>query len=696
MWTREKTRVDGGLRTHGALAFCAALLLCCGRLSGAVVTNGFVIVDAPGVRVTGTGDAGFHVSRVGVAKDAQVRVTARPGWRFASGKREIVFPLATLTTSGPAPSRHKVRSDLGEDETEITWEDCTFAAAVRDVHVQKPDFKVHASDDVLRLYMAPEKDVFVSASASVENLSPGLHRRTTTYSPCPVCKTVPKPNKTEEQYEKTLRWEWHATGPGKPTVSERFWSGRVAAANELQKVLFRAKASCDSCEQCTNEKKGETQLLVRRLGFSLYHRLFGLDRTDDGRCGEPSSNEYQAFLAGTAPVEYEYEWTECGICMFAGSRAAPYVTVQAQDLDRASARLDAERLSVSATIRRGDRSVSATCTTNFTVVKLDVQLPNVSEGEEETVGLEIPYFPDGGGGSLSAEARAALVPLTITCEPDDVTGRIEIEAPEKLVYEKRGSSYIAASRSYRVCDLKDKSFFVHGHAISTARGDQAITVRHPPSGAVDRVCVTVCEYTFTVNVDMPGDGSVNAPLVITERENGGFHYDVGHAYWKFSCSPVGVLNEEGQEFVGVTAGFHPEHHRCVNFKKDDDGETVELIPFGVNGLYESPDSNGNVDVCKTWHLTREVFLRGVAKARELRNLASAEDLSYHVVDYNCVHAVADVAAAVGIQLPLTEFGWYAYTSPEAFLLTPIRTNTTLKIHLGPTAYGLGVDLRNMK
>lgn len=111
MWTREKTRVDGGLRTHGALAFCAALLLCCGRLSGAVVTNGFVIVDAPGVRVT--------------------------------GKREIVFPLATLTTSGPAPSRHKVRSDLGEDETEITWEDCTFAAAVRDVHVLKPDFKVH-------------------------------------------------------------------------------------------------------------------------------------------------------------------------------------------------------------------------------------------------------------------------------------------------------------------------------------------------------------------------------------------------------------------------------------------------------------------------------------------------------------------------------------------------------------------------
>ena len=116
MWTREKTRVDGGLRTHGALAFCAALLLCCGRLSGAVVTNGFVIVDAPGVRVTGTGDAGFHVSRVGVAKDAQVRVTARLGWRFASGKREIVFPLATLTTSGPAPPRHKVRSDQGEDE----------------------------------------------------------------------------------------------------------------------------------------------------------------------------------------------------------------------------------------------------------------------------------------------------------------------------------------------------------------------------------------------------------------------------------------------------------------------------------------------------------------------------------------------------------------------------------------------------
>ncbi len=682
MWTREKTRVDGGLRTHGALAFCAALLLCCGRLSGAVVTNGFVIVDAPGVRVTGTGDAGFHVSRVGVAKDAQVRVTARPGWRFASGKREIVFPLATLTTSGPAPSRHKVRSDLGEDETEITWEDCTFAAAVRDVHVLKPDFKVHASDDVLRLYMAPDKDVFVSASASVDILSPGLHRRTTTYSPCPVCKTVPKPNKTEEQYEKTLRWEWHATGPGKPTVSERFWSGRVAAANELQKVLFRAKASCDSCEQCTNEKMGETQLLVRRLGFSLYHRLFGLDRTDDGRCGEPSSNEYQAFLAGTAPVEYEYEWTECGICMFAGSRAAPYVTVQAQDLDRASARLDAERLSVSATIRRGDRSVSATCTTNFTVVKLDVQLPNVSEGEEETVGLEIPYFPDGGGGSLSAEARAALVPLTITCEPDDVTGRIEIEAPEKLVYEKRGSSYIAASRSYRVCDLKDKSFFVHGHAISTARGDQSITVRHPPSGAVDRVCVTVCEYTFTVNVDMPGDGSDNRPYILESN-------DPGHAYWKFSCRPVEVLDQDTRDFVNKTAGVYANPPFCVRFVKDEDGNTI-VIAESVKGVYKSPDPNSNAEVTKSWHLTKTKFQEGVAKARELCILSSVGNLPYHAVDNNCVHAVVQVAAAAGIQLPVTHYGWYACTSAS------YPHSGTIKMLLGPTAYNLGTDLINMK
>lgn len=695
MWMLEETRVDG-LWTHGAPAFCAALLLCCGRLSGAVVTNGFVVVDAPGVRVMGTGDAGFHVSRVGAAKDARGKVTARPGWRFASGKREIVFPLATLTTSGPAPSRHRVRSDLGEDETEVTWEDCTFAAAMRDVHEVKPDFEVHASDDVLRLYTAPEKDVSVSASASVETLSPGLHRRTTTYSPCPVCKAVPNPNKTEEQYEKTLQWEWRATGPGKPAVSKRFWSGRVEAANELQKVLFRAKATCDSCEQCTNQRTGETQLYIRRLEFSPCNRLFGLDRTDEGRYSESIVREYQVSLAGIAPVECEYEWTECGICMFASGVTDPTVSVRAQDPDRASTRIDAERLSVSATIRRGEQSDTATCTTNFTVVKLDVQLPNVSEEEEETLGLEIPYFPDPAGGSLSSEARAALVPLTITCEPDDVTGRIEIEAPEKLVYEKRGNSYVAASRYYRVSDLKDKSFFVHGHAPSSARGDQAITVRHPPSGAVDRVCVTVCAYTFTVNVDMPGDGSVNVPLVITEREGGGFHYDVGHAYWKFSCSPVDVLNEEERKLVGVTAGFYPKNNRCVNFKEDDDGETVELIPTEIGGVYASPDPNKNVDVCKTWRLTKEDFLRGVAKARELSNLVSAGDLSYHAVSYNCVHAVADVAAAVGIQLPLTEFGWYAYTSPEAFLLTPIRTNTTLKIHLGPTAYGLGVDLRNMK
>ena len=692
MWMLEKTKIEG-LWTHGVPVFCAALLLCCGRLSGAVVTNGFVVVDAPGVCVMGTGDAGFHVSRVGAAKDAKVRVTARPGWRFASGEREIVFPLVTLTTSGPAPSRHKVRSDLGEDETVITWEDCTFAAAVRDVHEVKPDFKVHASDDVLRLYTAPEKDVSVSASASVETLSPGLHRRTTTYSPCPVCKVVPKPNKAEEVYEKTLRWEWRATGPGKPAVSERFWNGRVEAANELQKVLFRAKATCDSCEQCTNQRTGETQLYIRRLEFSPCNRLFGLDRTDDGRCEEPTSEEYQVSLTGIAPVDCEYEWTECGICMFASSRAAPYVTVQAQDFDRASTQLDAERLSISATICRGEQSDTATCTTNFTVVKLDVQLPNVSEEEEETLGLEIPYCPDTASGSLSSEARTALVPLTITCEPDDVTGRIEIEAPEKLVYEKRGNSYVAASRYYWVSDLKNKSFFVHGHAPSSARGDQTITVRHPPSGAVDRVCVTVSEYTFTVNVDMPGDGSDNRPFIFES-------YDPGHSYWKFACNPVAAaaLNEEERDFVGKTAGFYPIDNVCIRVAADADNDNaVVVVPYDVPGVYRSPDTNTHIEETKTWHLTREDFMKGIGEARRLKMLTSSE-YKFNAVNNNCVHAVIRVAEAMGISVPVTPFGWYAFTAPYS-VRTPgveIRKGNIVKIQLGLTSYGLGMQLRNMK
>ena len=677
MWMLEKTRVDG-LWTHGVSAFCAVFLLCCGKLSGAVVTNGFVVVDAPGVRVMGTGDAGFHVSRVGAAKDARIKVTARPGWRFASGKREIVFPLATLTTSGPARSRHRVWSDLGEDETEITWEDCTFAAAVRDVHEVKPDFNVHASDDVLRLYTAPEKDVSVSASASVETLSPGLHRRTTTYSPCPVCKTVPNPGKTEEVYEKTLRWEWRATGPGKPAVSKRFWSGRVEAANELQKVLFQAKATCDSCEQCANQRTGETQLYVRRLEFFSYHSLFGLDRTDEGRCGEPSSKEYQVSLAGIAPVECEYEWTECGICMFASSQTAPYVTVQAQDLDRASTRIGAERLSVSATIRRGEQSDTATCTTNFTVVKLDVQLPNVSEEEEETVGLEIPYFPDTTGGSLSSKARAALVPLTITCEPDDVTGRIEIEAPEKLVYEKRGNSYVAASRYYWVSDLKDKSFFVHGHAPSSARGDQAITVRHLPSGAVDRVCVTVCEYTFTVNVDMPGDGSVNAPLIVTLREDGVTYYDVGHASWKFNCSQFSILRNDWSAYIGVSAGTYPTENECVMPTVNERNEKV-IVPRTVGGKYQSPDDSHPIEVTKTWYLTKDAFLNGILCCQDKKLASENKTLKYNPFLNNCVNAVVEVGAAAGIQVPQSSYGVFVFAMHT--------------MDLSLTAYNLGKDLQ---
>lgn len=157
---------------------------------------------------------------------------------------------------------------------------------------------------------------------------------------------------------------------------------------------------------------------------------------------------------------------------------------------------------------------------------------------------------------------------------------------------------------------------------------------------------------------------------------------------------MGVLNEEERKFVGVTAGFYPENRRCVNFKEDDDG-TVEVIPSDVDGLYESPDPNMRIEATKTWHLTRNDFLKGIGEARNLKMLISS-GYKYNAVNNNCVHAVARIAAVAGIQLPLTEFGWYAYTSPEAFLLTPVRTNTTLRMCLGPTAYGLGIDLRNMK
>ena len=90
-------------------------------------------------------------------------------------------------------------------------------------------------------------------------------------------------------------------------------------------------------------------------------------------------------------------------------------------------------------------------------------------------------------------------------------------------------------------------------------------------------------------------------------------------------------------------------------------------------------------------------MKGIGEARRLKMLTSS-GYKFNAVNNNCVHAVIRVAEAMGISVPVTPFGWYAFTAPYS-IRTPdviIREGNIVKMQLGLTSYGLGMQLRNMK
>lgn len=77
----------------------------------------------------------------------------------------------------------------------------------------------------------------------------------------------------------------------------------------------------------------------------------------------------------------------------------------------------AEQLTVKATVENEyGESVSATRTTNFTVVKVDVAIGGVGEDREETEGAFVQYVPDAPGGLWTSEVTQSVVRVSITCE----------------------------------------------------------------------------------------------------------------------------------------------------------------------------------------------------------------------------------------------------------------------------------------
>ncbi len=455
---------------------------------------------------------------------------------------------------------------------------------VTNVH-RPPAIGVAVSERQLLMYALPDTNVLVSASAACETLSNGLHEVTTTWLPCPVCHEAHDP--AEEKVQEEIApgaLSWRASAAGVETNSNT-WTGYMTKGMD-QQISFRVVATND-CRKCICEASTNVVVDVHELSISRLDYL-GLDRTDAGRTNP-------VIKAGTAVIDpgpsgtVTYTWTDCGIYSFTGRTDQATVRYFAPDPDVGSAAYLAEPLTVEAAIEDGDLTASATCTTNFTVVKVDVAIANVGEDKEETEGAFIPYVADATNDVISVEGTNKFVSVALICEPENLPSnevvRVSCTGAGEL-YQKlsNGELVRVVTTNYFANEISKLAFVLHGHAASGFYKDGEILIEHSTSSAKD-----VARYT-SVKVNVEITDFPSQKLLGEEKEEIPGAFIPYAADWAFGETPS---SDEDIPF-GVAA-----QKKLVNvyvsYEPADLPEEAELLPTEAPAMkflsFEAPQAS---------------------------------------------------------------------------------------------------------
>ena len=127
---------------------------------------------------------------------------------------------------------------------------------------------------------------------------------------------------------------------------------------------------CEYCDEDVETSAATDSVTIDVYELSISRDPYlGLDRTDEGRKSrtvKDASVAVSPVFSGTTNVL----WTACGICEFVGPTDQTSVQYRNKDFETASESVGKERLVASVTLAGMDSSV--VCSTNFTVVKVDV------------------------------------------------------------------------------------------------------------------------------------------------------------------------------------------------------------------------------------------------------------------------------------------------------------------------------------
>ena len=558
-------------RLASALLAAAALSApCADALAEDVASNAFVVVRADGVR--SAGETGFHTP---CSSGAGIEVEPREGWKLGGN-----------SSVGDDPGRKfiSVVSSLNEDSQQIWFDVCSFSYSMETNHAPVPAIRAVTQPKQIALYAVPEGNVRVSAAASVEIVSNGVHDVVRRWHACEGCGGPHDPR--EElvfSEESPLKYfDWTSSGPG-CTTNSNTWTGMLTKGLE-QNLSFNVVASND-CRECTCGASTNAVVDVYELSEERDDYL-GLDRTDYGRTNTVVKTA-RAILDPGAAGETTYDWKDCGICAFTGRTDLATADYFAPDVDSASESFLAEKLTVTAGVTEDGVDASATCTTNFTVVKVDVEIDGMGEEFEETAGVYVQQVPDTDTERWRTEWTNSLKDVTITCKPDDgpiADQWVTLEFPDESLWVRSSKGgYEKAKKRYRVKDLNRTHFKLHGHERSAKFKGDSIVAKHEVSKAVDKALFTVFRRPWLVPDYDRKNGIDDNDVAKAKEGETVFRFWINddddrqaEKWYQLELFGSGDIMQDGLHLPSQGGG------NCANLKVDGRCDLVDFTPILVD------------------------------------------------------------------------------------------------------------------
>ena len=600
---------------------------CVAGARGGGGANSFVTVEGRGVGVTESGDIWYDVGSTD-----PIRVTARSGW-LVNGRESVTLDPSSGTVGGL-----DVTSRLQEDSQHIH----VFPCVTDNAHAR--DIVISAQADPSRLvamYAVPDVGTVVSASASKRVVTKGLHHVTRRYSPCACGESMPG-SSCEEWDEEVVpdRYEWVASAAGQ-TFGLPTWTGTMTKGLG-QAIDFRVTGKRDACTACACQAHATAEVDVHELSIERPDYL-GLDLTDAMR-GRYVTRTATAKI-DPEPTRVAYNWTNCGRCVFIDATDGANVTYGGTDKTGASASFLAEPLTVSASVWNGTRqSATAACTTNFTVVAVDVSLKNFGEPMDERNGTIIgTYVKRDGTGWFDGYpdlAKEAMIqcPVKVKVFPEGLPEKEKValvfEDKNLIVNEKPKT----AKNHYSIRRINRRKFYLFNETGTPT--SKKVEAKHEDSSARDIVKYDVCCCTFTIYSDASElfvNGKWNVPEIIQNVT-----ITPGHAFCKIDIDAEHkkLVDERLKKYIGLPYGFYPHDESAGFYDVPSDFHREDKH-------FKNVVANKIGTASYVWHISFEGCIKGLERMHEIETTKP----NYDLLCFNCTDAAVSIGRACSAPVP---------------------------------------------